>query len=136
MIIKLFRMIGLAVIAILMSVIFSFCKDDDTEDQLKDPNNPIVGVWTPVYDHDSDREETITFKKNGTLTVKYVFVDNDRETEEYKATYEYDMNSGILKLKSSYWNDDLLFKVDICGDKFRMTLDCDDEHWDEYIRSN
>ena len=46
---KTLRFIGMAIIAVIMSVNFMACSDDDDEDTTPTPKN-ITGQWTLVYE--------------------------------------------------------------------------------------
>ena len=60
---KTLRFIGMAIVAIIMSVNFAACSDDDEDD-----NNPLIGTWI-----NSEGNTTMTwiFKANGTGVEKY-----------------------------------------------------------------
>lgn len=82
---KLLRMVGLAVVAILMSVNLSSCKDDDKDDKI-DNCDYIVGTWVR-----SNQWVTIdiTFKENGKGTQKCT----ERGYDPYTFKFTYKMVS-------------------------------------------
>ena len=44
------RFIGMAIVAVIMSVNFAACSDDDDEDNNgNNGNNPLVGTWIDSY---------------------------------------------------------------------------------------
>ncbi|WP_174647215.1 hypothetical protein [Bacteroides sp. Marseille-P8574] len=47
---KTLRLIGMAIVAVIMSVNFAACSDDDDEDN--NGNNPLVGTWIDSYGED------------------------------------------------------------------------------------
>lgn len=87
---KTLRMIGLAVIAILMSVNFISCKDDDESD-----NNSIVGTW--VYSGKT-WEDSWTFKKDGSFTEASLDLDEPEDSWWGAGTYTYNESSSELVL--------------------------------------
>lgn len=81
---KIFRMIGLAVVAILMCVNFSSCKDDD--DDAKTAS--IVGSWVDVEDPDY----TVVFTSSN-----FEFLEDG--DLEYSGTYSLSGNKISLTIK-------------------------------------
>lgn len=83
---KTFRLLGLAVVAVLMAVGMAACGDDD-EGEPADPatHDPaLVGTWVERYEFgEGDYEEdTLTFHRDGTLDGYYVCVE-EGEKESY-----------------------------------------------------
>lgn len=97
---KTLRFIGMAVIAVIMSVNFMACSDDDDEDDKQ--SNTIIGTWEVTGDSDSDEEynaigEIYTFYSNGTVL-------NEWENDFY--TYNYKLNSDNTILSIDYEDGD------------------------------
>ena len=97
---KTLRFIGMAVIAVIMSVNFMACSDDDHEDDKQ--SNTIIGTWEVTGDSDSDEEhnaigEIYTFYSNGTVL-------NEWENDFY--TYNYKLNSDNTILSIDYEDGD------------------------------
>ena len=67
---KTLRFIGMAIVAIIMSVNFAACSDDDEEGN--NGNNPLVGTWID----DDGSYEAIIWKFNADGTYKYAGLDN------------------------------------------------------------
>ena len=75
----------MAIIAIIMSVNFVACSDDDDD-------NPIVGVW---QNDDEDEHLRLTFNADGSGE-EYLFWDNDSESYRHQFTYTYDSATSTL----------------------------------------
>ena len=89
----------MAVIAVIMSVNFTACSDDDEDDK---QSNTIIGTWEVTGDSDSDEEynaigEIYTFYSNGTVL-------NEWENDFY--TYNYKLNSDNTILSIDYEDGD------------------------------
>ena len=82
---KTLRFIGMAIVAIIMSVNFAACSNDDDD-------NPIVGVW---QNDEEDEHLRLTFNANGTGE-EYLFYDDDSESYRYQFTYTYDSATSTL----------------------------------------
>lgn len=83
---KTFKLFGLALMAVLLSVGFAACGDDDDEDAV---SSEIVGTWV------ADSYTTVTFNSNGT---GYTTETYNGETETYNFTYTYNAETGVLKV--------------------------------------
>lgn len=75
---KTLRLIGMALAAIMMSVNFVACSDDDDD-------NPIVGVW---QNDDEGEHLRWTFNADGSGS-EYLYYDDDSESFTYQFTYTY-----------------------------------------------
>ena len=82
---KTLRFIGMAIVAIIMSVNFVACSDDDDD-------NPIVGVW---QNDDEDEHLRLKFNADGSGE-EYLFWDNDSESYRHQFTYTYDSATSTL----------------------------------------
>ena len=82
---KTLRFIGMAIVAIIMSVNFVACSDDDDD-------NPIVGVW---QNDDEDEHLRLTFNADGSGE-EYLCWDNDSESYRHQFTYTYDSATSTL----------------------------------------
>ena len=74
---KTFRMLGMAVVAIMMSLNFVACSDDEKADDYADL---IVGTWV----EDGYYAYTHTFNKNGS----YTYQDEDEEAQPMTGTWK------------------------------------------------
>lgn len=81
---KTFRMIGMALVAVLMCVSFVACGSDDDEPE----GASIIGTWK--YTSSYDGNGTFTFKSNGSL----VWDDG----EETTSNHTYTLNGSELKI--------------------------------------
>ena len=113
---KTVRVIFMAILAIIMSVNFAACSDDDEDD-----NNPLIGTWI-----NSEGNTTMTwiFKANGTGVEKY----DDNEVcselhDVYSFTYTYDINSSILTINYGESDDHGEITEDI--DKYTISINGD-----------
>ena len=89
----------MAIVAVIMSVNFTACSDDDEDDK---QSNTIIGTWEVTGDSDSDEEyngigEIYTFYSNGTVL-------NEWENDFY--TYNYKLNSDNTILSIDYEDGD------------------------------
>ena len=94
---KTFRMIGMALVAVMLSFTMSSCDNDDEVDPYKDYPQLIVGQW---FNFTSDASVFIEYKEDGSsYTVGY-----DKETRWFdnKGTYSVDGNKFI----GLYYNPD------------------------------
>ena len=82
---KTLRFIGMALVAIMMSVNFAACSDDDDD-------NSIVGVW---QNDDEGEHLRLTFNADGSGE-EYLFYDDDSESYRYQFTYTYDSATSTL----------------------------------------
>ena len=85
---KTLRFIGMAVIAVIMSVNFTACSDDDEDEAVA---NPLIGTWQET---DDDNYLLWTFKADGTGTEQEYYQGN--LDEPYSFTYTYDSKTSIL----------------------------------------
>lgn len=113
---KTLRFIGMALIAIIMSVNFVACSDDDDEN-----NNPLIGTW---INSEGNTTMTWTFKTNGTGVEKYDDNEAGSELHEvYSFTYTYDINSSILTINYGESDDHGEITEDI--DKYTISINGD-----------
>ena len=113
---KTLRFIGMAIVAIIMSVNFAACSDDDEDD-----NNPLIGTW---INSEGNATMTWTFKANGTGVEKYDDNEAGSELHEvYSFTYTYDINSSILTINYGESDDHGEITEDI--DKYTISINGD-----------
>ena len=82
------RFIGMAIIAVIMSVNFTACSDDDEDETA---TNPLIGTWQEV---DNPNYNIWTFKADGTGTEQEYYQGNWEDP--YSFTYTYDSKTSIL----------------------------------------
>lgn len=114
---KVLRMVGLAVVAILMCVNFSSCKDDDDETS----NNVLVGT---TWKEQNDIEWWIwEFRSNSEMVWTYDDKDgDDKDVEKYK--YTYNESNGALSIETSYLESGVAsFNISITGNTMIVTED-------------
>ena len=110
---KTLRFIGMAIVAIIISVNFAACSDDDEDD-----NNPLIGTW---INSEGNATMTWTFKANGTGVEKYDDNEAGSELHEvYSFTYTYDINSSILTINYGESDDHGEITEDI--DKYTISI--------------
>ena len=113
---KTLRFIGMAIVAIIISVNFAACSDDDEDD-----NNPLIGTW---INSEGNATMTWTFKANGTGVEKYDDNESGSELHEvYSFTYTYDINSSILTINYGESDDHGEITEDI--DKYTISINGD-----------
>ncbi len=113
---KTLRFIGMAIVAIIISVNFAACSDDDEDD-----NNPLIGTW---INSEGNATMTWTFKANGTGVEKYDDNEAGSELHEvYSFTYTYDINSSILTINYGESDDHGEITEDI--DKYTISINGD-----------
>jgi uncharacterized lipoprotein YehR (DUF1307 family) len=113
---KTLRFIGMAILAIIISVNFAACSDDDEDD-----NNPLIGTW---INSEGNATMTWTFKANGTGVEKYDDNEAGSELHEvYSFTYTYDINSSILTINYGESDDHGEITEDI--DKYTISINGD-----------
>ena len=83
----------MAIVAVIMSVNFTACSDDDEDDK---QSNTIIGTWEVTGDSDSDEEynaigEIYTFYSNGTVL-------NEWENDFYTYNYKFNSDNTILSI--------------------------------------
>lgn len=100
---KTFRLIGMVLLAILVSVNFAACNDDDEEET----GTSIVGTWK--YTSNEDGTGSFTFKSNGSL----VWDDG----EETTSNHTYQLNGSELKIIFNDNDDYTLGTFTIAGNK-------------------
>ena len=97
---KTFRLIGMALLAVVMCVNFASCSSDDdsTEEDVTDLSKIIIGTW--VQDGDDD---IMVIKSDGTVT----WYDNetDYKNKETSSIYHWKVNGEWLKF---YYKDRLI----------------------------
>lgn len=96
---KTFRIIGMALIAMIVSITFNACSSDDN-DEPADPSThdaALVGTWTK-YDEGRDwwYQTEITFKSNGTFRVDETYYDEEDGKEKFWATGEWHTENSTL----------------------------------------
>lgn len=89
---KTFRLFGLLVMAIVMTISFSACSSDDGPADESNHDPDLVGLWAEKYDSDN----TMLFEKNGKFTNEY---DDDGDVEWVKGKWS--TSDGFLTLKVS-----------------------------------
>lgn len=151
---KYFSILGLVLMAMCSSVVFTSCGDDDDE-VVENKNNTIVGSWFIEEDGDNVRD-VLTFYADGTYVLSWQDVKKDPSTKYYdeNLTYFqykgiYTASNGIIKMKRTHERDSMGKVVDwvenptewrtdsyeiIDGNTLKLTsLDVDDDDLDKII---
>ncbi|WP_044266488.1 hypothetical protein [Bacteroides timonensis] len=89
---KTLRLIGMAIVAVIMSVNFAACSDDDEEET---PTNPLIGTWYEEPDTNGNYMVS-TYNADGTGSEKEYY--QGKFEEPYSFTYSYDKNTSIVTL--------------------------------------
>ena len=85
---KTLRFIGMAIIAVIMSVNFVACSSDDNDEN--ENNSPLVGTWVNIENKNSmEYKEVMTINENGTgSSANYTNGQLDKDgVENFKYTY-------------------------------------------------
>lgn len=102
---KTFRLIGMAILAVVMSMNLVSCGDDDDSTEISEENlgQLIIGTW--IQDGDDD---VIVIKSDGTVTW---YADTTYyENNIIDGVYEYQLTPGIWRL-NMYYNGELEFEL-------------------------
>ena len=108
---KTLRLIGMAVIAVIMSVNFAACSDDDED---KGSSNPIVGTWQE--DEGNGNYFVWKFNADGTGIDQEYY--NGQLEEPVTFTYTYDIKTTVLTI--TYKEEGDLIAEDI--DTYYVTI--------------
>lgn len=107
---KFFSILGLVLMAMCCSVVFTSCGDDDDE-VVENKNNTIVGSWTNFID-DGDCRVVFTFYADGTYLESQQDVKKDSSKKyydenltEYQSKGFYTAANGILNMKQTHERD-------------------------------
>ena len=91
---KTFRLIGMALMAVLMCVNFAACSSSDDDEEKVPENFSIVGTWKMV---NGDMDQwTIIFREDGTGTDSWT---DEGYSDEYEFTYRLDLDNRTLYIQ-------------------------------------
>ena len=128
---KTFRMIGMALFAVLMCVNFTSCSSDDDDETQEEFS--IVGTWKMIQGDEMD-EWTVILREDGTGRDSWTY---NEYSDEYEITYRFDAKNLILYTQVP-GEDQLEWKVIIKNTK-EITLqtsfidDDGKEHTQNYV---
>ncbi|MDE5957685.1 MAG: copper resistance protein NlpE [Muribaculaceae bacterium] len=84
---KTMRMIGMTLVAIILSLSFTACGDDEA-DEPETHDSSLIGTWECVENETNFTEvTTVTFKSNGTYTCKIVWTGDDAGVINHSGTW-------------------------------------------------
>ena len=85
---KTLRFIGIAIVAVIISVSFAACSDDDEDDK---QSNTVIGTWQVTSStYTEEVGDTYTFYSNGTGLLEWEDSNgNDSGTFKYKVNSDY-----------------------------------------------
>ena len=89
---KAFRLIGIAIMAILISVNFASCSSDDDEEETNSEYKALLGSWQ-MSEQDGDILVTSSFIFNSNGTYSFTYAENGDSDEVYTGKFTYDANS-------------------------------------------
>lgn len=134
---KTLRFIGMAIIAVIMSVNFVACSSDDNDEN--ENNSPLVGTWVNIENKNSmEYKEVMTINENGTgSSAIYTNGQLDKDGVD-NFRYTYDENSKVF---TWIWEEDSDGESDVysmhvrelTGSKLVLVDDMDDEGEGEVI---
>ena len=133
---KTLRFIGMAIIAVIMSVNFVACSSDDNDEN--ENNSPLVGTWVNIENKNSmEYKEVMTINENGTgSSANYTNGQLDKDGVD-NFRYTYDENSKVF---TWIWEEDSdgsdvysMHVRELTGSKLVLVDDMDDEGEGEVI---
>ena len=133
---KTLRFIGMAIIAVIMSVNFVACSSDDNDEN--ENNSPLVGTWVNIENKNSmEYKEVMTINENGTgSSANYTNGQLDKDGVD-NFRYTYDENSKVF---TWIWEEDSdgsdvysMHVRELTGSKLVLVDDMDEEGEGEVI---
>ena len=96
---KTFRMIGMALVAVMLSFTMSSCDNDDDEvDPYKDYPQLIVGKW---FNFSPEASMLLEYQHDGKMSI----IGYDKEVGWFNSTRNYAINGNVLSEVDSYWGE-------------------------------
>ena len=108
---KAFRLIGIAIMAILISVNFASCSSDDDEEETNSEYKALLGSWQ-MSEQDGDILVTSSFIFNSNGTYSFTYAENGDSDEVYTGKFTYDANSHKITRYEGNSNICLLYTSD------------------------
>lgn len=97
---KILKLLAILWVAVMMSVSFASCSDDDKDEQ---EDSLLVGTWIDGIEGE-DEAQKVTFKKDGSFVWIDWYEDEEMESDTVKGTYTYE--HPVLTLRPNYESDD------------------------------
>lgn len=125
---KTLRFIGMAIIAVIMSVNFMACSDDDEEDK---QSNTVIGTWqVTASTYNEEIGDTYTFYSDGKGLLEWEDNDgNDSGTFKYKVnsdyttiSIDYEDGDGYEEIRMSITDNALMQWTYADEEDYKMTL--------------
>ena len=96
---KTFRMIGMALVAVMLGFAMSSCDNDDDEvDPYKDYPQLIVGKW---FNFSPEASMLLEYQHDGKMSI----IGYDKEVGWFNSTRNYAINGNVLSEVDSYWGE-------------------------------
>ncbi len=101
---KTFRILGMALIAMIVSISFNACSSDDDDDASPaDPSThdrALIGTWVS-YEEGSDwwDKTEVTFKSNGNFRIDNTYYDEEDGKDTYWCSGEWYTNNGNIYME-------------------------------------
>ena len=96
---KTFRMIGMALVAVMLSFTMSSCDNDDDEvNPYKDYPQLIVGKW---FNFTPEASMFLEYQHDGKMSI----IGYDKEVGWFNSTRNYAINGNVLSEVDSYWGE-------------------------------
>ena len=96
---KTFRMIGMALVAVMLSFTMSSCDNDDDEvNPYKDYPQLIVGKW---FNFSPEASMLLEYQHDGKMSI----IGYDKEVGWFNSTRNYAINGNVLSEVDSYWGE-------------------------------
>ena len=96
---KTFRMIGMALVAVMLGFAMSSCENDDDEvNPYKDYPQLIVGKW---FNFSPEASMLLEYQHDGKMSI----IGYDKEVGWFNSTRNYAINGNVLSEVDSYWGE-------------------------------
>ncbi|MCX4291557.1 MAG: hypothetical protein OSJ36_07205 [Odoribacter sp.] len=97
---KILKLLAILWVAVMMSVSFASCSDDDKDEQ---EDSLLVGTWLDGIEGE-DEAQMVTFEKDGSFVWIEWYEDEDMLSDTVQGTYTYE--HPVLTFRANYESDD------------------------------
>lgn len=129
---KTFRLIGMALLAVVMCVNFASCSDDDDEEETNSEYKALLGSWQ-MSEQDGDILVTSSFIFNSNGTYSFTYAENGDSDEVYTGKFTYDANSH--KITRYEGNSNIIYEEYFIAEVNSTTLRLQKWSWHENNRN-
>ena len=133
---KTFRLLGMAIIAILISLNFASCSSDDEGEETNSEYKLLMGNWEDV--RDSSSINTYSFKSNSTYTFHHIEKPNggNEKNDDWSGKFTYDANAHKITCYEGNSNVIIeeLFIVEVNSTTLKLREWKDNDYTEVYTR--